>query len=1017
MPGPLFEGSFVLAVVTGYLLLLFGIGYLGERKFDALRARGLDRYVYVFSAGVYCTSWTFYGCIGNAAQTGPSFLALFIGPSVFALSWWTVLRKLVRFCRTHNVTSVPDLLSVRYGGTPWLGALATLFLVIGSVPYISLQLRAVAISYDTIAGSPGGGVAAAVDPMLLVALFLAAFALFFGGRYLDFTRPQGGVLTAVATESVVKLVILLAAGAFVCYGVFDGTGDIYSRALAHPEWRKLTGLSDTAGNGYARWTAYFAIAVIDVFLLPRQFHVFVVQNGDESHIKTAMWMFPLYLLLINLFIIPIAFGGLLLGLPAAAGDKFILAIPMLAGNRAMSLLVFLGGFSAATAMVVVSSVALGKMVANNLVIPGILWARKGFHGYGYLLAATRGSMLAVILLGYLYARLMSYNAALMEIGIISFVAVAQFGPAVFGGLYWKGGTAGGAVLGICAGFAAWFYTMILPAAVKAGFLDPEVLAQGPLGIALLRPTDFLGAGIGDPVGNAVFWSLFLNLIGFVAGSLLVVPRLSRVREEGRRSEAKGIGPSGEISDGGAHYPSLEDIEAVVTRYAGREKEREVGEVVREIREIKSRGDTREAVIRQMELPVRLERILTGSIGAIAARNVLRDMLPIALVDAKTLVASFREMEKDLATTRETVSHKEEEILARERLLASVVHSIDDGIVAFDAKGRITAVNEGSCRLFRRAESAMIGGNFQLLIRDTPYREKQRIVARATYRNGHWRGEVDIVRGDGTHAPGLVSTARITDKGGGAAGFVASFKDLTELKAMQNKMIQSEKLASLGQMAAGVAHEIRTPLGSIKMSTRLLGNGDGGADAAEVIATIREAVSSMEVIVNELLEYTREIALHLDEYDLVKITRSAIFGLEEEAGRKGVSVDVSAPPGPCTALVDGIRVKQVLTNVVKNAVEAAPDRDGKVLVTLSERDGGVRIAVEDNGPGMTGEELGKVFQPFYTNKAQGVGLGMPIVKRLVELHGGEVRIDSGGGKGTTVFVDLPRYPFAGPGGTQ
>jgi PAS domain S-box-containing protein len=1010
MPGPVFEGSFVLAVVTVYLLLLFGVGYLGERKFDALCARGLDRYVYVFSAGVYCTSWTFYGCIGNAAQTGPSFLALFIGPSVFALAWWTVLRKLVRFCRTHNVTSVPDLLSVRYGGTPWLGALATLFLVIGSVPYISLQLRAVSISYDTIAGSPGGGMAAVVDPVLLVALFLAAFALFFGGRYLDFTRPQGGVLTAVATESAIKLVILLAAGAFVCYGVFDGMGDIYSRVLANPEWKRLTGLSDAAGNGYARWTAYFAVAVIDVFLLPRQFHLFVVQNSDESHIKTAMWMFPLYLLLINLFIIPIAFGGLLLGLPAAAGDKFILAIPMLEGNRAMSLLVFLGGFSAATAMIVVSSVALGKMVANNLVIPGILWARKGFHGYGYLLAATRASMLAVILLGYLYARLMSYNAALMEIGIISFVAVAQFGPAVFGGLYWKGGTAGGAALGICAGFAAWFYTMILPAAVKAGFLDPLILAHGPFGVALLRPTDFLGAGIGDPVGNAVFWSLFLNLIAFVAGSLLVVPRLGRVRGEGRRPDAPGVGPRRETPDGGAHYPSLEDIEEVVTRYAGREKEREVGEVVREIREIKSRGETREAVIRQMELPVRLERILTGSIGSIAARNVLRDMLPIALADAKTLVASFREMEKDLATTRETVSHKEEEILARERLLASVVHSIDDGIVAFDAKGRITAVNEGSCRLFRRAESAMIGGDFQLLILDTPYREKQRIVARATYRNGHWRGEVEIVRGDGTHAPGLVSTARITAKGGGAAGFVASFKDLTELKAMQNKMIQSEKLASLGQMAAGVAHEIRTPLGSIKMSTRLL--GDGTADAAEVIGTIREAVSSMEVIVNELLEYTREIALHLDEYDLVKITRSAVFGLEEEAGRRGVSVGVSAPPVACTALVDGVRVKQVLTNIVKNAVEAAPDRDGKVLVTLSERDGGVLITVEDNGPGMNGEELGKVFQPFYTNKAQGVGLGMPIVKRLVELHGGEVRIDSWTGRGTTVSVDLPRYPFAG-----
>ncbi len=1015
MPGPLFQGEFVIAVVTGYLLLLFGVGYLGERKFDALRARGLDRYVYVFAAGVYCTSWTFYGCIGNAAQTGPSFLALFIGPSVFALGWWTVLRKLVRFCRTHNVTSVPDLLSVRYGGTPWLGALATLFLVVGSIPYISLQLRAVGLSYEMIAGGQGGS-PAAFDPMLLVAICLGAFALFFGGRYLDFTRPQGGVLTAVAVESVFKLVIFLAAGVFVCYGVFDGMGDIYGRFLAHPEWRNLTGLSNAPGNGFARWGAYFTIAVIDVLLLPRQFHVLVVQNGEESHIKTAMWMFPLYLLLINLFVIPIAFGGLLLGLPAAAGDKYVLAIPMLAGNHAASLLVFLGGFSAATAMVLVSSVALGKMVANNLVIPGILWARKNFHAYGFLLAATRVSMLAVIALGYLYARLMSYNTALMEIGVISFVAVAQFGPAVFGGLYWKGGTAGGAVIGICAGFAAWFYTLILPAAAKAGFLSAAFVSAGPFGVAALRPTDFLAAGIGDPVGNAVFWSLFLNVLGFLAGSQLPASAGGKSPEAARGFAAGGFAERGAGRDGG-RYPSLEEIEAVVTRYAGQEKEKEVGEVVREIREIKSRGQTREAVIRQMELPVRVERILTGSIGTIAARNVLRDMLPIALADARTLVESIREMEKDLASTREAVTHKEGEIRARERLLASVVHSIDDGIVAFDAEGRITAVNEGGCRLFRREEREMIGGEFQLLIRDTPYRERQRIIARATYRNGHWRGEVDIRRGDGTQAPGLVSTARIRDERGKASGFVASFKDLTELKAMQAKMIQTEKLASLGQMAAGVAHEIRTPLGSIKMSTRLLGEELGGPEGAEVIGTIREAVSSMEVIVNELLDYTRDIALQLDDYDLAGIARSSVFGLEEEWRRRGVAVAVDPPDVRLSALVDGVRIKQVITNIVKNAIEAAPRGEGRVRVRLSEQGGGVRITVEDNGPGMTEEELSKVFQPFYTNKAQGVGLGMPIVRRLVELHGGEVRVVSERGTGTAVSVDLPRYPFDGAGRTR
>ncbi len=1031
MPGPIFPGGAVLFLITAYLLLLFGIGYLGERKFDRFRARGWDRYIYVFAAGVYCTSWTFYGCVGNAAQNGPSFLGLFIGPSIFALGWWFVLRKLVRVCKAHNITSVPDFLSIRYGDNAWIGPLATLLLVVGSVPYISLQLRAVAISFDLIARpAPGGG--ASVDPMLLVALFMGAFALFFGGRYLDFTKRQGGLLTAVAVESIVKIVIFLGAGAFVCWGLFDGPGAIFAKILSHPDWRRLATLRETAGSGQSRWLAYIAISVIDVILLPRQFHVLVVQNGDEKHIKTAMWMFPLYLLLINLFVVPIAFAGLIMGLPPSAGDKYILSIPMLSGHRALSLVVFLGGFSAATGMVMTSSVALGRMVANNLVIPGILKARRGFHAYGYLLAAARVSMLVVIVLGYLYARLMSRNMVLMEIGIISFVAVAQFGPAVFGGLYWKGASARGAIIGISAGFAAWFYTLVLPAMVKAGIVGDAVLVHGPFGLAALRPTALLGIAGADPVGNAVFWTLFLNTAGFLVGSLLFAPS----RDEG--VQAGRIVPVATASEPavprlysgaghGAHYLSLEEVEAVVTRYAGTEKGTEIEEVVREIREIKVRGETREAVIRQMDLPQRLERILTGTIGAIAARNVLRNMLPLSLADARTLVESFREMEKDLATTREEVTQKEEEIRARERFLASVVRSIDDGVVSLDFEGRITTVNEGACRLFRREEAEMIGRDFNFIVHDTRYREKRRIIARSTYRTGHWRGEVEIIRRDGSFAPALLSTAKIIDERGKPIGFVSSFKDLTDIKAMQHKMIQTEKLASLGQMAAGVAHEVRNPLGSIKMSLRLLRDDLRSAETIEVVEHIRDAVGSMEVIVNELLDYTRDITLQLDEYDVGKIARSAVAGLEEETAKKGVAVEIEEPGGSLTAMVDGVRLKQAMTNIVKNAVDAARPAGGRVSVRIADgarprerspggrsADGYVRITVEDDGPGMSEEEVEKVFQPFYTTKAQGVGLGMSIVKRLVELHGGDVRVASTAGSGTVVTVSLPRFPFGGVG---
>ncbi len=1019
MPSPLFSAPVVLATITAYLLLLFGIGYLGERRFGAIRERGLDRYIYVFAAGVYCTSWTFYGCIGNAAAFGPSFLGLFVGPSVFALGWWFYLRKLVRVCRAHNITSVPDFFSARYGGPSWIGPAATVLLVVGSVPYISLQLRAVSISFDLIAGPAAGGFAFA-DPVLLVSLFLGAFALFFGGRYLDFTKPQGGLLTAVAVESTVKILIFIGAGLFVCYGVFDGMGDIYARILSNPEWRKLVTLGGSPGEGYLRWVSYMIIASIDVILLPRQFHILVVQNGDERHIRTAMWLFPLYLFAINLFVIPIAFGGLALGLPPAAGDKYILSIPMLAGNGALSLVVFLGGFSAATAMVLVSSVALGKMVANNLVIPAILRLRKGFHAYAYMLAAVRASMIVILVLGYFYANLMSRNAALMEIGVISFVAVAQFGPAVFGGLYWKRATHAGAMAGMFLGFTAWFYTLVLPAMVKAGYLGGGILESGPFGIAALAPTRLLGIGIEDPVANAVFCSLFLNCLGFVAGSYL---SSRAAREKGGAVDitdairVPAAGAAGFLPGArdGAHYLSLGEVEEVVTRYAGHEKDREVREVIREIREIKERGDVREAVVRQMELPQKIERILTGPIGVIAARNVLRNLFPISLADARTLVESYREMEKDLAETREEVSHKEGEIRAKERFLASVVRSIDDGIVSLDLEGRIINVNEGACRLFRRTEEEMIGQDFNVLIRDTEYREKRRIIARSTYRTGRWRGEVEIARKDGTTADALLSTAHIIDARGKPIGFVSSFKDLTEIKAMQNKMIQSEKLASLGQMAAGVAHEIRNPLGSIKMSLRLLPNELHGAEEREAVGHIRHAVGSMEVIVNELLDYTREIVLRLDEYDVAKIVRSAVSDLEEESARKGVAVRVTEAGGGMTAMVDGVRIKQVAANIVKNAIEAAPREGGRVEVRIEGKDGHVALSVEDNGEGIPSGEVGKVFQPFYTTKAQGTGLGMPIVKRLVELHGGEVRMESEAGKGTVVSVRLPRFPY-GSGGS-
>ncbi|RMG61540.1 MAG: hypothetical protein D6713_00195, partial [Deltaproteobacteria bacterium] len=413
MKGPYSEIT-VIVCITLYLVLLSLIAMVGEKHFQKLKGRGLDRFIYVLAAGVYCTSWTFYGCIGNCAKAGYSFLGLFIGPSIFALTWWVFLRKVVRVCREFNVTSVPDLLSIRYGRSGLIAVVSTLFLLVAIVPYIALQLRAIEISLDIIAGTKL--FRKYVDPTFLVTLYLAAFALIFGGRYLDLAKRQGGILTAIAFESVVKLVIFLIAGAVIVYSFGGGLEKIYQRAARDPELVNILSLSSSPGTAFGRWFAFMVIAIFNVIVLPRQFHVIVVQNTDETHVKTLSWLFPLYILLINIFVIPVALYGRLAGLPPSLGDRFILSIPLSEGRHLLSLFIFLGGFSAATAMVIVSTIALGKMLANNIFFPVLLWLRKESQTYQQLLMTARASMLLVLFLGYLYAVAMSRQSVLMEIG-------------------------------------------------------------------------------------------------------------------------------------------------------------------------------------------------------------------------------------------------------------------------------------------------------------------------------------------------------------------------------------------------------------------------------------------------------------------------------------------------------------------------------------------------------------------------------------------------------------------------
>ena len=528
-----------LAALT-YLGVLFGIAYFGDKRADAHRSIISNPYIYTLSIAVYCTAWTFYGSVGRAANTGVGFLPIYLGPTLMAALWWFILRKIIRIAKTHRITSIADFIASRYGKSAVLGGLVTVIAVVGILPYISLQLKAVSTSFVVLRQYPElvmpnqpGEIALWEDTALYVALLLAAFTILFGTRHIDVTERHEGMVAAIAFESLVKLVAFLAVGMFVSFSLFDGLGDLFTRAANVPQLASLMSIDGIPG-GYTSWFTLTFLSMMAIMFLPRQFQVAVVENVNEDHVRKAAWLFPLYLLAINLFVLPLAFGGSLLFPDGAVDpDTYVLTIPMAEQKQGLALFVFLGGLSAATGMVIVATIALSTMVSNDLVIPVLLRTRRRLLDEGadmtrLLLLIRRGTIVVILLLGYLYFRLIGESYALVTIGLVSFCAAAQFAPAIVLGIFWKSASRRGAIAGLSAGFALWSYTLLLPGFAKSGWLPGEFLDQGLFGIALLRPYELFGLSGLDPISHSLFWSMAAN-IGLLAG-LSLFSRLSVVEQ-------------------------------------------------------------------------------------------------------------------------------------------------------------------------------------------------------------------------------------------------------------------------------------------------------------------------------------------------------------------------------------------------------------------------------------------------------------------------------------------------------
>ncbi|WP_163558585.1 NahK/ErcS family hybrid sensor histidine kinase/response regulator [Halomonas sp. NO4] len=772
----MFAGWLLIAVSLLYIAVLFAIAWRGDRHAREHGASQRRPVVYSLALAIYCTSWTFYGAVGQAATAGWSFASIYVGPILTFLLFWPVLAKMIRVAKRQNITSIADFIASRYGKAQSLAAFASLVALIGTLPYIALQLKAVAVSFDILTATSSEAPSTPLfgDTAFFVALVMAAFAILFGTRHTDATEHHEGLIHAVAFESLIKLLSFLLLGAFVTWGMFDGMGDLLGRAESQLELQRQLADQDF---GQSFW-AQTLLAMLAILCLPRQFHVAVVENTHRDDATKARWLFPLYLLAFAFFVVPLAAAGLALFPDGSVEpDTFVLAIPMASGNEWLTLLTFIGGFSAATGMVIVATVAVSIMISNEIVIPALFrlrWLDARPRDYGRLVLRARRITIGVILgLAYGFYQMVAEFGSLASIGMLSFAAAAQFAPALIGGLYWKRGNRMGVVAGMNAGFAIWAYSLLMPAMVNAGVLPATWLDGGPFGVTWLTPTALFGLNIGDSFTHGVMLSLGLNLFCYIFVSQLTAQRVVE------RIQASLFVDSVETRQTSVNRPwtgatTVGDLKVLCERFLG------AGQVARAFEDYARRSGQHldESARASIDVIQFTERFLASVLGASSARIVVNSALQGRGIGISDVISIVDEASQVLEFNR--------------ALLQATIENISQGISVVDQNLRLVVWNQRYLELFRFPDHLIrVGAPIDKIFRYNAHNGE--------YGPGdpeeHVRLLIDNIRDGQPHRyvryrqDGSVLEVQGNPMPGG--GFVYTYLDITQQKRIEEALIRSE----------------------------------------------------------------------------------------------------------------------------------------------------------------------------------------------------------------------------------
>ncbi len=992
-------------ISIAYVLLLFAIAYTSD-KIPAAYLRKFKPLIIGLCLPIYFTAWTFYGTSAQTLDKGWYMPPTFMGAALLIGTLIIFIRRLIKLGKMQRSTSIAGFLSSQYGNSRSIGPLVTLIAVIGILPYLSIQLQAMAMSFDLFTGGQDPATVLIrqgsiwQDTTLIIALLIALFSIIFGTRHIDLTEHQNGLMVAVAFQSLVKLIAIVAIGYYAGYVLHDGPAKLFQEMLASPPL--LERLDSQTEDGYLTATI---LGMLVIVCLPKLFHVFVVESNDPHDADTSQWLFPFYTLILAFFILLIIFAGALAlqGHPLQT-DMYLLALPLAKENAALTLLSYIGGLSAVTSMAIVATVTLSTMVCNDLIVPLLLRNQRFYEkasGVGAtLLNIRRAAIIAILLLTYAFYRAVGTHINLGALGLVSLSLIAQLAPALIAALYWNNRHSRGVIAGVVTGSLIWGYTILTPAIVQAGWITSDLLQSGLFGVNWLRPEALFGLDGIDPLSHGVIWSLGLNTLMFITVSYWYQQRLSQPQEEL---------PEGVLSN----YVLLH----LAARFLGETQARLVFDKHFSVHDL----DSSLAAPATSETIQFTKSLLSGIIGPSSARhmiNLARTNRGATMGDGDTFI---EEASQVLKFSRE--------------LLQSSIDNMNQGITVIDNNQRLVAWNKRCVELFNFPERLFyLGGPIEELILHNTRQEnieESLIASEVKERMEHFSKGVPFV-----YQRNLPNSRVVEVRGEPipGRGYVTTYTDITDFKRMVDALTKSnetleqrvtnrtkelEQAKALAEAAnqsktrflAAASHDLAQPLNASRLFITALQHLELENDPRELVNNLSDSLQNAENLITELFDIAKidagTIKKSISSFPVSQVLDS--LGKDFTILAQDSDVDFRYHNCNLAVRTDKKLLRRILQNILANALRYTPE--GRVVMGCRRLKDCIRIEIWDTGIGIPEENLNDIFTEFkrLSSKGaeEGMGLGLATVHRLCRLLELPINVRSAVGKGSAFTITLPR----------